>query len=72
MLGTYVLEKYQYENVPPFALDNIALRISLFTTFMYFKVVIVYEIHQFALKSGFRPISCVHEGFPFVKSCISP
>ena len=44
MLGTYVLAKYQYENVPPFTLDNIALQISFFATFIYFIVVIVYQI----------------------------
>ena len=44
MLGTYVLAKYQYENVSPFALDNIALRICFFATFIYFIVVIVYDI----------------------------
>ena len=44
MLGTYVVAKYQSENAPPFALDNIAMRISFFATFMYFIVVIVYEI----------------------------
>ena len=44
MLGTIVLAKYQYENVPPFALDNIAMRISFFATFIYFIVVIVYDV----------------------------
>ena len=44
MLGTNVLAKYQYENVPPFSLDNIALRISFFATFIYFIVVIVYDV----------------------------
>ena len=44
MLGTYVLTKYQYKNVSPFALDNIALRTCFFTTFIYFIVVLAYDI----------------------------
>ena len=44
MLGTNVVAKYQYENVPPFSLDNIALRISFFATFISFIVVIVYDV----------------------------
>ena len=52
MLGTYVVAKYQSKNAPPFSLDNIALGISFFATFMYFIVVIVYEIlhHDTTLK----------------------
>ncbi|XP_010661682.1 uncharacterized protein LOC104881877 [Vitis vinifera] len=44
ILGSVVLAKYQYDNVSPFGEHNIAMRISLFATFIYFMVVVVYEI----------------------------
>ncbi|RVW97186.1 hypothetical protein CK203_029951 [Vitis vinifera] len=44
ILGSAVLAKYQYDNISPFAQHNIAMRISLFATFIYFMVVVVYEI----------------------------
>ncbi|KAL6322812.1 hypothetical protein AAG906_020812 [Vitis piasezkii] len=44
ILGSTVLAKYQYDNVSPFAQHNIAMRISLFATFIYFMVVVIYEI----------------------------
>ncbi|XP_034708874.1 uncharacterized protein LOC117931910 [Vitis riparia] len=44
ILGSAALAKYQYDNVSPFAQHNIAMRISLFAIFIYFMVVVVYEI----------------------------
>ena len=47
ILGSAVLAKYQYENISPFAQHNIAMRISLFATFIYFMVIVIYKILNF-------------------------
>ncbi|KAL6330461.1 hypothetical protein AAG906_040391 [Vitis piasezkii] len=44
ILSSAVLAKYQYENVSPFSQHNIGMQISLFASYIYFMMVVVYEI----------------------------